>query len=112
MESDQKAAKTGPAATQFKPGNRANPGGLTAEEREARDAMRKALSSDGMREQGLAAYKRLLDSDNPLIVKDFMDRVAGKVKERVEVEPGENALPGWAKDATLSEVLEIVRSGK
>lgn len=61
-----------------------NPGGLTAIEREARDAVRQALSGE-LREVGLAAYRRLLEADNPLIVKDFMDRVAGKVKERVEL---------------------------
>lgn len=82
----QGSAKTGSAATQFKAGNRANPGGLTVEEREARDAMRKALAEPERRAKGLAAYDKLLDEGNPLIVKDFMDRTAGKVTDRIEVE--------------------------
>ncbi len=75
----------GSEKTQFKKGTTNNPGGLTAEEREARDAVRKALAEPGMRATGLAAYRRLLEADNPVIVKDFMDRLAGKVKEHVEL---------------------------
>ncbi len=71
--------------TQFKPGNKLGAGGLTAIEREARDAVRQALSGD-LREVGLAAYRRLLEADNPAIVVDFMNRLAGKVKERVSIE--------------------------
>ncbi len=62
-----------------------NPGGLTALEREARDAVRQALSGP-LRAVGLAAYERLLLADNPTIVSDFMNRLAGKVKERVSIE--------------------------
>ncbi len=69
----------------FLPNNKANPGGMTVEERASRDMVRQALASPAMRAKGLAAYERLLDADNPLIVKDFMDRAVGKVKERVEL---------------------------
>ncbi len=79
-----KPSKQGPEATQFHKGQSGNPGGLTSDEREARDAVRQALAGH-LRAKGLAAYERLLDADNPLIVKDFMDRLAGKVKERVEL---------------------------
>ena len=61
-----------------------NPGGFTAEERKARDAIRLWLVSD-MLETGKAAYAACLADKNPVIVKDFMDRVAGKVKESVSV---------------------------
>lgn len=80
-----KPTKQGPETTQFQKGKSGNPGGLTAVEREARDSVRKALSAPAMRAAGLAAYRKLLDDANPIIVKDFMDRLAGKVKERLEV---------------------------
>jgi hypothetical protein len=98
---------------QFKPGVSGNPGGLTALEREARDAIRQALAEPEMRQIGLSAYKHLLEEGNPLIVKDFVDRVAGKVKERVEVSgDSDNPLAPLLKAGTLAELLELVRSGK
>jgi hypothetical protein len=69
-------------ATRFKPGNKLGTNGLNAEEREARDAVRKALSGD-LRQVGLDAYKRLLEADNAPVVLDFMHRLAGKPTERV-----------------------------
>lgn len=103
------SAKTGSAATQFKPGNKANPGGLSEAEREARDAVRKALSGD-LREVGLAAYKRLLESDNPVIVKDFMDRVAGKVKEQVELSQDPSAPINAYAQVTVDELKAVARA--
>lgn len=106
------ASKQGPEGTRFAKGTSGNPGGLTTEERAARDAMRQALAEPGIRKKGLAAYKRLLDADNPLIVRDFMDRIAGKVKERVSVEDEEGNSINPLAGATLAQILEIVRSGK
>ncbi len=70
--------------TRFKAGQSGNPGGLTKAERAARDALRKALSAPATLRLGIAAYKKLLLEANPLIVKDFMDRVAGKPVTPVE----------------------------
>ena len=100
-----------------------NPGGLTVDERSARDALRKALAGEDMRTIGLAAYKRCLEADNPVIVKDFMDRVLGKVKERVTLEDDEGnaisplaimlaqyrALPRTAQDALEEQLAEKAR---
>ena len=69
----------------FQKGSSGNEGGLTPEEREARDWVRKQLAAVETRAAGMAAYRALLDDKNPLIVKDFMDRVVGKVKEHVEI---------------------------
>ncbi len=69
----------------IKKGETRNPGGMTKEVAEARAAIQKILTSTAMRRRGVAAYERLLEADNPLIVKDWMDRVAGKAKEIVEV---------------------------
>jgi hypothetical protein len=68
----------------------ANPGGMTTEARAARDAMNLWLCAEPQIEAGKSAYLELLVGDvdtppNPVIVKDFMDRVAGKVKEQVEL---------------------------
>jgi hypothetical protein len=102
------------AAGQLLPGQKSlNPGGLNADERAARDAIRAVLATPEMREAGLAAYKRCLAADNPVIVKDYMDRVAGKVKEHIEVNGGDgNPLSHVLGVATLAELLELVRSGK
>lgn len=86
-----------------------NPGGLTALEREARDAIRQALSGE-LREVGLRAYQRCLEADNPLIVKDFMDRVAGKVKERVEVSGDPDAPSNPFQFLSIEELKAIARS--
>jgi hypothetical protein len=80
----KKPTKQGPEATRFTPGQSGNPGGLTKEERSARDVLRKALSEPATLKLGLDAYKQLLLDCNPIIVKDFMDRVAGKPTQPVE----------------------------
>lgn len=69
----------------FKKGQSGNPLGRSAEEVQAAAALNKALREPGMMKAGLAAYKSLLEEQNPVIVKDFVDRVAGKAREIVEV---------------------------
>lgn len=87
-----------------------NPGGLSALEREARDTLRQALSGPEMLTSGLAAYKRLLEADNPFITKDFMDRVAGKVKERVELSGDPDAPPNPFQFVTVEELKAVARA--
>jgi hypothetical protein len=85
-----------------------NPGGLTSEQRQARDALNKWLCDAPQLEKGKAAYLQLLQGDsetppNPVIVKDFMDRVAGKVKEHVELSGStERPLAGLSADDILA----------
>lgn len=95
--------------TQFGPGKKGNPGGMSLLEREARDVVRQALSGP-LRAVGLAAYQRLLESDNPLIVKDFMDRVAGKVKERVELSEDPDAPLSPYSALTVEDLKAVARA--
>jgi hypothetical protein len=90
-----------------------NPGGLTPELRAARDALTKlfALPGEvGLYDDGIAAYRRCLKADNGVIVKDFMDRLLGKVKERVEVsdDPDAPLLGGWS----LNDVLAALAAAR
>lgn len=89
-------------------GGALNAGGMTVEARAARDAMQLWLCAEPQIEAGKTAYLRLLEGDtetppNPVIVKDFMDRVAGKVKEHVEVSgDGERPLLGASVETILA----------
>ena len=67
-----------------------NPGGLTSEQHQARQALNLWLCAEPQLKKGKASYLRLLQGDdetppNPVIVVDFMNRVGGKVKEQLEV---------------------------
>lgn len=96
----------------IKPGETRNPGGMTLEARAARDAMLKALAEPSRAKRGLAAYDRLLEADNPLIVKDFMDRLAGKVKEHLALEDEDgNALRPFV-GLTFEQILVAIQTAK
>lgn len=86
-----------------------NGGGLTKEQRAARDTLNRWLCEEPQVEKGKQAYMRLLEADNPVIVKDFMDRVAGKAKEHIE-HSGEVGGGGWP--LTREETLAIAKKGK
>lgn len=80
-----------------------NPGGITKEQRAARDALNKWLCAAPQMEMGKAAYTQLLQEGNPVIVKDFMDRVAGKVKETLNVQDDrERPFAGMSPEALLA----------
>ncbi len=100
----------GSEATQFKKGTVGNPGGFTAEERQARDAIRKALMAPDMMREGLAAYRRLLEADNPMIAKDFMDRLAGKPREHIELSQDPDAPLNPLAPLTLDELKAVARA--
>ncbi len=88
-----------------------NPGGLTKEQHAARQAINLWLCVDTI-EKGKTAYLRLLEGDsttppNPVIVKDFMDRVAGKVKEQLELSgDSERPLAGLSAEAIIAALRE------
>lgn len=69
----------------FKKGQSGNAGGRTAEEAAAAKVINEQLRAPAMMKAGMKAYKALLEEQNPVIVKDFVDRLAGKAKESVEV---------------------------
>lgn len=58
-----------------------NPLGLSKHQAEAREWIRDWLAKPEQRDAGAQAYRELLVEKNPLIVKDFMDRVGGRVKD-------------------------------
>ena len=81
----------------------ANPGGMTVEMRQARDAMQLWLCDKPQVDKAREAYVALLEEKNPVIVKDFMDRVAGKVKEQVELSgDNERPLAGLSAEAIIA----------
>ncbi len=84
MKDSKQSAESKP--WQFKKGNSGNPGGLTEAERAARDLMRKALSDPDMVAAWKVAYTSQLVNENPIILKDFADRVGGKPKDTGEDE--------------------------
>lgn len=89
-----------------------NPGGITKEQRQARDALNRWLCEAPQVEKGKAAYVRLLEADNPVIVKDFMDRVAGKVKESLEVSGDPDSPIAALAGLTAAQLLAIARGEK
>lgn len=86
-----------------------NPGGFSAHERQARHVLRLWLASE-MLEKGKAAYAKALDDGNPAIIKDWADRLMGKVKERVELSEDADAplLGGWS----LNDVLKALQASR
>lgn len=104
-----KTSKQGSEATRFQKGQSGNPGGITADERQARDALRKWLCTETM-EEGKKAYRQALADGNPAIIKDWADRLLGKVKERVELaeDPDAPLLGGWS----LTDVLVALTAAR
>lgn len=62
-----------------------NPGGKSSEDRAAADAIRNMLAAPTFLEAWREGYLNQLVAENPIILKDYADRVAGKAKERVEL---------------------------
>lgn len=93
-----------------KGGPSTNPSGFTKAEHEARIAMRDALAEPNRRARGLAAYDRLLEADNPVIVKDFMDRLCGKVKEHVTVEDENGKAVRLGSDWSFEQIMAGIKA--
>ena len=75
--------------------------------------MRLWLSGEETSELARNAYAELLRQLNPLIVKDAMDRIAGKPVERVEATgaEGERLIPKL-EGAALTEFIDLLRAAK
>ncbi len=96
--------------SKFLKGSNGNPGGLTREAAAARSQIRQALMMPGLMAKALACYERLLEQDNPLIAKDYMDRVGGKPKEHIELSEDPDAPVNHRIALTLEELQAIARS--
>lgn len=70
-------------ATQFKPGQSGNPKGISKADGEAKALMRGFLAMGSTFEEWRKSYLEKLTEGNPLILKDYADRVDGKPIERV-----------------------------
>jgi hypothetical protein len=66
-------------------GGSLNPGGLSSEHREVAEKLSSALRKADFQKAWKVAYLALLKDANPVIVKDYADRLMGKAKELVEV---------------------------
>ena len=89
-----------------------NPGGLTKEQRAARDALNQWLCDEPQMKLGKESYRLLLMTGNPVIVKDFMDRIAGKVKESVALDVSDNRPLRDVTDDMLVEYVRLRRQEK
>ncbi len=76
----------------FAKGQSGNPGGMPKDARAAADALNAWLRSDAVADEGKEAYLALLEDRNPIITKDFMDRVAGKARDVVLLEDATDPL--------------------
>lgn len=91
-------------ATRFKAGASGNAGGMTAEQKAARDLLNTELDSDEMRDAFVKGYKAQLEKGNALILVDYANRKLGKPVERVEASfSSENP----AEPLTTEALLEL-----
>ncbi len=70
----------------IKAGETRNPGGMSKEQRAARDLFNTDLSKPARYRTFLQAYDEQLALGNPAILLDYANRVGGKVKESLEIE--------------------------
>lgn len=88
-----------------------NPGGLTKDAKQAAEALNAWLRSDEVSTVGKGAYLDLLRDGNPVIAKDFMDRVAGKARDVVEVKGGADPL-ATIDAARLLAALDVLKGAE
>lgn len=72
-----------PRRGRFPPGKSGNPSGRSSEHQKAQGLMRSFMALETTFEAWKAAYLELLAEKNPVIVKDYADRIDGKPVERV-----------------------------
>src|SRR5262245_2645402 len=88
-----------------------NPTGMSAEEQKARDALRTALAAPEMFQAWQAAYLSLLRERNPVIVKDYADRIGGRSVDRGSDDEPRGAEPPSVlmRFKSSDELLEAIR---
>jgi hypothetical protein len=93
--------------TRFAKGKSANPGGMTAEQRRARDELREALAKDSAEVH--AALLRLIKNDNPQAIVYAHQVLHGKEPERLDVK---HDVENPAAPLTTEQLLEIAKAVK
>lgn len=93
----------------FRKGCKGNPGGLTKEQRKARDELREALAKDGPRVH--AALMRLVDADNPAAVVYAHTALHGKEPLAVDVDANVNN-ENPAAPLTTEQLVAIAAASK
>lgn len=94
-------------------GETRNPGGMTKEQREARDLLNADLRKPEVYKEWLLSYRSMLKAENAVILVDYANRVGGKPKEHVEVTgDADDPVVAAVRDMTKAEMLALVRSGK
>ena len=94
----------------IKKGETRNPGGMTKEQRAARDLLNADLRKPGMYKAWLVAYQAQLEEGNVVILKDYADRIGGKVKEHVELSGDPDAPVSALPGLSLQELQAIARA--
>lgn len=110
----KKSTNTGPVARNalgqvVKGSGAINPGGFVEGERIARDLLRQALSAPEMLTAWKLGYLNQLIAENPIILKDFADRIGGKPKERIELSEDPDA-PLSREMLSLEELKAVARA--
>ncbi len=99
-----------PLKGRIKPGETRNPGGMTKEQREARDLLNADLRSPEMRDAWRASYLAALQDGNALILKDYADRVGGKPKESLELSEDPDAPVNPLRSLSVEDLQAIARA--
>lgn len=101
----------------FQPGNRANPGGMTAEQRRARDLLNAELNTDDMRKRWVVAYSKAIDDGVAPILIDYCNRILGKPKEAIELsgKDGDDIRVASSREerlALLTALKKMIKDGQ
>lgn len=94
----------------IKPGENRNPGGMTKEQRAARDLLNADLRSPEMHSAWKKSYLAALEDGNALILKDYADRIGGKVKESIELSEDPDAPVNPLRALTVEELKAVARA--
>lgn len=97
------------AKGRIKPGENRNPGGMTKEQRAARDLLNADLRSPTMYAAWKLNYLAALTDGNALILKDYADRVGGKVKEHIELSEDPDAPVSNHSALSLDDLKAVAR---
>lgn len=87
-----------------------NPHGLSKAARATADKVRNLLSTEEFSETWRVAYLNQIKEENPLILKDYADRVLGKPKEYIQVSEDPDAPLSPHYQLSLEELKAVARN--